>query len=126
MINEETMVDLIAAKVIEKLQAASISNDGGQPSDSNEEIKFAGANLNRGRGFGARLNFGRGRGSFSRKYSAPRAAKSQGNLRCRACQSNEHLYQFFPVGFCQTCGKRSHDAWDPTCSDYQSLMVQKM
>ena len=89
--NEEAMVDSIAAEVTEKLQAASISTDGGQPSDSNEEIKFAGAKLNRGQGFGARRNFGRGRGSFPRKNSAPRAAKSQGNLRCRACQSNEHV-----------------------------------
>ena len=118
-INEETMVDSIGAKVIEKLQAASISTDGGQPSDYNEEIKFAGANFNCGWGFGVQRNFGRGRGSFSRKNSAPRAAKSQGNLRCGACQSNEHLYRFCPMRFCQAYSKCGHDAWDPTCSNYQ-------
>ena len=116
-ISDETIVDSIAAKVIEKLQATSFSSDGGEP---HEEVKFASPSYNRGRsrGFGAR-NRGMGRGNNPRRFRSPRAAKPPGNLRCRTCQSNEHLYRACPMRFCQACGKRGHDAWDSSCENYQ-------
>ena len=116
-ISDEKIVDSIAEKVIEKLHATSFSSGGGEP---HKEVKFASASYNRGRGrgFGAR-NRGMGRGNYPRRFQSPKAAKSSGNLRCRTCQSNEHLYRACPMRFCQACGKRGHDAWDSSCENYQ-------
>ncbi len=118
-ISDEKIVDSIAEKVIEKLQATSLSSPGG---GLHEEVKFASTNYNRGRGrgrgFGAKSR-GMGRGNNPRRFQSPKAAKSPGNLLCRTCQSNEHLYRACPMRFCQACGKRGHDAWDSSCENYQ-------
>lgn len=107
---EKSIVDSIADKVIEKLQGNSINPDDGGPRN---EVNFA--DRNRDRGFRAR-NFrapGRGRSVSSNGKTEPR------QMRCRTCQSTEHLFRKCPTRFCQACGARGHDAWDKNCSNFQ-------
>ena len=114
-ISNEEVVESIAEKVIEKLQATSLSSHGGEP---HEEVKFASANYNRGRGWGAR-NPRMGLGNNPRRFQSPKATKTSAKLCCRTCQSDEHLYRACPMRFCQACGKRGHDAWDSSCVNHQ-------
>ena len=110
--DERSIVDSIAEKVIEKLQLQSTSinpDDGGKCN----EINFAARN--RGRGFRGR-NYrapGRGRSVSSNRNTEPR------QMRCRTCQSTEHLFRNCPTRFCQACGARGHDAWDKNCPNFQ-------
>ena len=115
--SHQEMVESITEKVIERLQTTSLSSIGGE---HHETVNFASVNYSRGRGRGRRArNRGMQQGNFSRRFQSPQAAKTPGNLRCRTCQSAEHLYRSCPMRFCQACGKRGHDAWDSSCTNYQ-------
>ena len=108
--DERSVIDSIADKVIEKLHNISTSQEDG---GSCNEIHFTGRN--RGRGFRAR-NFrapGRGRSISSNGRTEPR------QMRCRTCQSTEHLFRNCPTRYCQACGARGHDAWDKNCPNFQ-------
>ena len=113
------IIQSIADKVIEKIQALSLSAPGGQQDE--ERVNFSGATSHRGRSSGYRPNFNsrRGQGNPCRGFRNPSAPKQQGNMRCRNCQSQEHLYRSCPVRFCQACGQRGHDAWDRSCANFQ-------
>ena len=111
--DDRSMVDSIAEKVIEKLQlqTAAINLDDGGKSN---EINFAARN--RGRGFQFRNYRAPGRG---RSVSSNRSTAEPRQMRCRTCQSTEHLFRKCPTRFCQACGARGHDAWDKSCPNFQ-------
>ena len=58
----------------------------------------------------------RGKPPFRRKHP-PR----QDFSKCRSCQSSVHPIQDCPVRYCQACGNRGHDAWNPTCPNHNTI-----
>ena len=114
-----SMVDEIAAKVIEKMKGISIGSHGGEDGGKQEtaSANFVG---NQWRGYQRR-----GRGNFPTKSYRPSAGNprnnrtSQRGRKCRTCESPEHFFRECPLRFCQACGNKGHDAWDSSCPKYQ-------
>ena len=71
---------------------------------------------------------GRGRGGFRNKkknyaysdsrYNNRRGTSTRNPLKCRNCQSTDHLVRYCPTLFCQSCGERGHDSWNKSCQKY--------
>ena len=81
------------------------------------DIKFTGNY--RSYSYRGRINRGRKgqyQGTQNRQDIQPR--------KCRSCQSTEHLIRYCPVRFCQACGKRGHDQYSNTCSNFQSRLYE--
>ncbi len=98
----QTMVDMIAEKVIEKMKFDT---------KQSEEVNFAKQQPFRGQ------RRPRWQINFPRNTAQP--AKQQSTKQCRACQSTEHFVRDCPVRFCQACGGKGHDAWEKHCPKYQ-------
>ena len=119
-VDNESIVDEIAEKVIEKLQGTLNLSQGGDVEDKQDSAtaNFVGnswrGNQRRGR-----------RGAFSNRYTQPRSRNPRNNStaqrgrNCRACGSPEHFFRDCPHRFCQACGNKGHDAWNSSCSKYQ-------
>ena len=108
----ETAIDSIANKVLEKLNLNSHNNQmRGDSWDDCGDSRVSYASY-RGRG-------GRGRGNRSRGQGGARNNSSGGQKKCRNCQSTEHVVRFCPLRFCQACGNRGHDNYSKDCPNYQ-------
>ena len=112
----EDVVGLIADKVVDKLTKMSLSSKAGGSELHDSEVNFTAANFN-----GYRPRFGRGRSNQryqprqrGRFHNAPAQ-----QLKCRCCQSTDHLVRNCPSRFCQACGQRGHDSSDKNCTKYQ-------
>ena len=115
----EIDINSIAGKVIERLQLnLPEGQSNSTPADVNEtkmktDIKFTGNyRSNSYRGCNNRGRKGQYQGTQNRQDIQPR--------KCRSCHSTEHLIRYCPVRFCQACGKRGHDQYSNTCSNFQS------
>lgn len=101
----DSIVDQIVNKVTDKLNLTC----GGEQQDSvnyvNNNYRAAGASNKNTRRLPYRSQRG---GKFAPKQ-----------MKCRSCQSTEHLFRSCPVRYCQACGKKGHDAWDKVCENYQ-------
>ena len=105
----ETGIDSIANKVLEKLNLNSQNNQmRGDSYDDSGDSRVSYAPY-RGRGGQGRGNRSRGRGNNS----------GGGQKKCRNCQSTEHVVRFCPLRFCQACGNRGHDQYSKDCPNYQ-------
>ena len=109
-----SLVDSIAESVIKKLRISDItdSSSGGRESD-NVEIN----NINRGRFNANNRNFRRGYRNFQGYRRGTTTNKNE--MKCRSCQSSEHLVKDCPTRYCQACGNRGHDSWQESCPNYQ-------
>ena len=100
--HDSEMIETIAAKVVEKMKDASLGAHGGQ--EDVNSARFMGnrpySNQRRGQ-FAPRFNRTGNRGF---KRNSPGPAKESQQLKCRACQSPEHLVRNCPTRFCQACG----------------------
>ena len=61
----------------------------------------------------------RGYRSRGRGYSKPEGYRGPKQLKCRICNSRDHLFRQCPNRYCQSCGNKGHDAWDKTCPKYK-------
>ena len=119
-VDSASMVDEIAAKVIEKLKGTLTISDGGDVEDKQDSAaaNFVGNNW---RGYQRR---GR-RGTFSNRSNQPRSRNPRNNgtaqrgRNCRVCGNPDHFFRDCPNRFCQACGNKGHDAWNASCSKYQ-------
>ena len=106
-VESPAIIDSIADKVMEKLKECSFSSqeDGGSTEATGATLSVEKLYKQRGQ-----------RGFFSRrqKPNYPQRTKS-----CRSCKSKDHLFRSCPTRFCQACGGRGHDAWNPSCPTYQ-------
>ena len=109
-------LEVIADKVVEKLNTAlNIQEPGGAAASSDTNVNFAGNFA-----FRPQRNFQRGSRSDRRPFRGRSAARGGSQQRkCRACQSPSHLVRDCPTRFCQACGQRGHDSWNPVCSKFQ-------
>ena len=114
------VLDSIAEKVVEKLTKTSLNPETGSSESYPPEVNFTTNMPNYSqRGF-------RGGYRNQRRQSRYRGA-SRGRsenmparqLKCRCCQSTDHLVRNCPARFCQACGQRGHDSRDQTCPKYQ-------
>lgn len=114
------IVDAIADKVLVKINSINVGSGGHENLENDVSFTtkpsfvgqrtFAGRNF-RGRGQGHQP---RRRGNFRGGYRAP-----TNQLKCRSCQSTDHLVASCPTRFCQACGQRGHDSWNDVCPKYQ-------
>ena len=103
--DNDRLVDVITDKVTERIENL-LKNPGGQ----NNAANFVSNRPTRGN---RPSNFNR---RFQGRKSTPQNNKV---LKCRSCQSSEHLFRACPTRFCQACGNRGHDAWDSSCPNFQ-------
>ena len=114
------IVDAIADKVVDKINSIKVASGGHENLENDVSFTtnppFVGQRAFSGRNFrgqgGGRRN--RGRGTFRGGYRA-----LNNRLKCRSCQSTDHLVASCPTRFCQACGQRGHDSWTPACPKYQ-------
>lgn len=110
--------DSIADKVADKLANTNLNAQtvAGGYEPYQQQVNFA-ANQpvyyqrNFGRNYSNTRRSSQNRGaSRSRYQNAPPQQR-----KCRSCQSTEHLIRNCPSRYCQACGKKGHDSWDPVC-----------
>ena len=112
----DDIVDAITDKVVDKMNSIKVAS-GGHKNVKNDvsfttnppfvgQRAFSGRNF-RGRGQGRQAP---GRGHFRGGYRAPNS-----QLKCRSCQSTDHLVASCPTRFCLACGQRGHDSWNSVC-----------
>ena len=116
----DDIVDAITDKVVDKINSIKVASGGHENVENDVSFTtnppfvgqraFPGRNF-RGRGRGRQA---RGRGNFRSGYRAPNS-----QLKCRSCQSTDHLVASCPTRFCQACGQRGHDSWNSVCPKYQ-------
>ena len=116
----DDIVEAIADKVVDKINSIKVGSGGHENLENDVSFTtnpsfvgqraFSGRNF-RGRGRGRQS---RGRGHFRGGYRAP-----NNQLKCRSCQSTDHLVASCPTRFCQACGQRGHDSWNSVCPKYQ-------
>ena len=118
IMDQKSLIDSIADKVVEKLKVTSIDNmdEGARLQQSTTNFVGNQRTYSQG-GYGYRRQ-GQGRvaglkGRFRQGRNKPATV-----LKCRSCQSTEHLVRDCPTRFCQACGHRGHDAWDNSCPNY--------
>jgi hypothetical protein len=101
-VDNTSLVESIVNKVIDKLKDCDI-NDIPNASEQNS------------------VDFIRSRESSRGRNYKPVYRRNTNNmkLKCRSCQSTEHLVKNCPTRFCQACGNRGHDFWNTTCPKYQ-------
>ena len=117
-IENNSVVDLIAEKVIRKLKETSLECSGGQDREEKlPEANFVGNRFNRGRGGRNQRYFGRQ--NWRKNSNSPISSYNQQQKKCRTCQSSDHFFRQCPNRFCQACGGLGHDAWDKACPKYQ-------
>ena len=110
----DTLVESIAVKVFEKFNETSLQQNTERGDKSNVKVDYVQSNnksnkyYNQRTGYRSQNNM-RGRGRSNNKT----------NLKCRSCQSTSHLVRECPTRFCQACGGRGHDAWNPACPNFQ-------
>ena len=56
---------------------------------------------------------------YRRGNSNRRGGGRQQSLKCRVCDSTDHLFRKCPNRFCQSCGNKGHDGWQRECPKYQ-------
>ena len=116
VVETETEIDFtdkVAEKVLEKLKSSTLRDT------VPEEINFIHPS------YRSHVNYRSGSHGYYNRSGSPRGRSncrgSQPNQdvrRCRACQSQSHLFRNCPVRHCQACGGKGHDAWSPTCPNY--------
>ena len=97
---KKDLVDEISENILRKLNVTV------------ESVNFL--NYHRGGARGRSNNYRRSEG----RYRNSRNTDIQTPLKCRNCQSTEHLVRFCPTHFCQSWGGRSHDSWSKACPKY--------
>ena len=102
--DDTDLVESIASKVMEKMQDLSL--DANQVSQGNSNQYHRGR-----RGNWHRVGNYRGRGGRGNAQRQP--------PRCRNCQISGHIVKDCPSRFYQACGDKGHDAWNPSCPNYQ-------
>ena len=119
-----TVIDKIADKVVEKLNAMTTDDQSGGNNSSASGVNYTSNQpFHRGRGtpFGRRFqnrNRGQGRGSrFTGNFRGNNTPSQQN--KCRSCKSVDHFVASCPTRFCQACGQQGHDSWNPSCPNYQ-------
>ena len=87
----------------------TVSNENEYDDAEEEKLNYAGSNHGnfRNQPYRNRGKPSRGRGSW------------QQPLKCRVCNSTDHLFRKCPERFCQACGKKGHDGWQRDCPKYQ-------
>ena len=55
-------------------------------------------------------------GTYSNQHRSRRDNRNP--LKCRNCQSTQHLVRHCPTRFCASCGNQGHDSWNKTCPKY--------
>ena len=113
----DNLIDTVAEKVVKKLQDLTFckSAEPESPSDINYVSKPVGRNHRKSNN---NRYFGQGR-SYHGKPQHQQRSEGNSNLRCKCCQSTDHLVRNCPLRFCQACDNKGHDAWDPSCPKYQ-------
>ncbi len=107
---DERMDKLIT--LMEKTLAVQHQNE--YRDEGEEKMNYAG--FNRGN-FTNQFSHGRGRGR-SRGRSGGIGGRQQ-PLKCRVCNSTDHLFGKCPERFCQACGKKGHDGLQTECPKYR-------
>ena len=107
--NQRSSVEEVTENVLKKLAITE------------ESVKFVGApNPYAGNSQVNRGTNDRGRRPFNSFQNNDSQGKqnSQRLLKCRNCQSPQHLVRQCPTRFCQSCGGRGHDAWNKNYAKY--------
>ena len=105
-------VDVIVNKVIEKIK---VSNDIFPLGNNGVSVRYIRSN-NGGRRPGNPWNTGRRKGGQRRNYR-PNQQSSRGNLKCRSCQSTEHLLRTAPYDFARLVAVGAM-MWNTNCPNY--------
>ena len=116
---DESIVESIANKVIEKLNL-NAANAVSEPDDAvNGGVSYVSNNNLRGGG-----NYSRGgRGQWNNRGRARGRARGQmqrGNGKCRGCGRGGHFVRVCPERFCQACGNQGHDQYNELCPKYHN------
>ena len=115
--NYDSLVDTVADKVVEKLKDLSLCHSA--ESESPPNVNYVTNRVSRNpRKSNNNRYFGQGRNYRGKPQQQPRSGGNS-HLRCRCCQSTDHLVRNCPLRFCQACGNKGHDAWDQSCPKYQ-------
>ena len=117
--NYDKLIDTVANKKVKKLQDFSLCQSAEQECPS--DINYVSNRVRRNhRKPNNNRYFGQGR-SYHGKPQHQQCSGGNSNLRCRCCQSTEHLVMpgNCTLRFYQVCGNKGHDAWDPSCPKYQ-------
>ena len=103
-------------EVVDKINSIKVASGGHENLGNDASSSFVGQQVFSGRNFR-----GRGRGHQSRVRGNSRGGYRPPNnqLKCRSCQSTDHLVASCPTRFCQACGQRGHDSWNSECPKYQ-------
>ena len=108
----DDMVDAIAGKVLEKLGGLRVSDE------IHTGVEKEVDSINRYNNNNRRNNY-RGRGGRNGYRNRGQAYQNRPSRKCRSCQSTDHLIKDCPTRFCQACGGRGHDQYNPSCPNFQ-------
>ena len=106
--SNETLIEAIADKVLEKLTIAKESDE-----TERSEVHSIGSGGSR-----------RGRYNTRGRYNSFRGASRDSSIRgsrrkCRSCNSTEHFIKDCPTKFCEACGQRGCNQRNEKCPNFQ-------
>ena len=101
-VDRTNQVDVIIENVMKKLNV------------SEEPVNF----VTNGRSQGGIRNRWKHYAYAENRYNIRPGISTQNSLRCRNCQSTDHLVRSCPTRFCQSCGEMGHDSWNKSCQKY--------
>ena len=130
--NEESVVESIANKVLEKLNlnAVNLVHDPDRvgsaaepPSDgaAGDGVFYTSSNpYSRG----GQNNFRSSRGQWNNRGRGRARGQNQnqrgGVRKCRGCGRGGHLVRACPQRYCQACGNQGHDQYNQICPNYHN------
>ena len=115
--NYDNLVDTVADKVMEKLKDLTLCHSAEPESPSN--VNYITNRVGRNTRKSNNNHYLDQRRNYRGKSQQQSRTGGNSSLRCRCCQSTDHLVRNCPLRFCQACGNKGHDAWDQSCPKYQ-------
>ena len=124
-ITDESVVESIANKVIEKLNISTInavsnSDRAACASEHADQVCYASDGF-QFRGRGNYFRSGRGRlNNRGRGRGRGQSQSQRGNWKCRGCGRGGHFVRACPERYCQACGNKGHDQNNEVCPNYHN------
>ena len=103
--------DNIVEKVIKRMATLHPTDQTSEHPFDGEQVNYAGKVSS----YGNPQRY-KGRFNYGKRATTPRGRNRDSKGRCRGCNSTEHFIRSGPDRFCQACGLKGHDSWNPTCA----------